>query len=122
MNERLKQLRKYKKMTQEEFAKKIGIKRNTLANYEIGRNEPIDAVIFSICREFNVNEEWLRNGEGEMFVKMSDDEQLANFMGKLFSKEDDTAKKKVFRAMSKLPDEWFLQFYDAIVEESNKNE
>ena len=57
-----------------------------------------------------------------MFVKMSDDEQLANFMGKLFSKEDDTAKKKVFRAMSKLPDEWFLQFYDAIVEESNKNE
>lgn len=67
MNERLKALRKNLGLTQEEFAKHIGIKRNTLANYEIGRNDPIDAVLFSICREFNVNEEWLRNGTGEMF-------------------------------------------------------
>jgi len=69
MNERLKQLRKSLSYTQEEFSKRIGIKRNTLANYEIGRNEPIDAVLFSICREFNVNEEWLRDGTGEMFIE-----------------------------------------------------
>nr|DAD89720.1 MAG TPA: CI repressor [Siphoviridae sp. ctWDo30] len=43
------------------------MKRNTIANYEIGRNEPIDAVISLICKEFNVNEEWLRSGTGEMF-------------------------------------------------------
>lgn len=69
MNERLKKLRKELDLTQEEFARKIGIKRNTLATYEIGRNEPIDAVLSLICREFNVSEQWLRSGQGEMFVR-----------------------------------------------------
>lgn len=69
MDERLKELRKSLGLTQEEFSKKIGIKRNTLANYEIGRNEPIDAVFFSICSVFNVNEDWIRNGQGEMFIE-----------------------------------------------------
>ena len=55
-------------LTQQEFASRIGIKRNTIANYEAGRNEPIDSVISLICREFNVNEKWLRTGEGEMFA------------------------------------------------------
>lgn len=69
MNERIKELRKRLDMTQQAFAEKIGIKRNTVAQYEIGRNEPIEAIISSICREFNVNEEWLRTGTGEMFVE-----------------------------------------------------
>lgn len=69
MNERIKELRKSLGLTQEKFSNRIGIKRNTLANYEIGRNDPIDGIVFSICREFNVNEEWLRTGEGEMFEK-----------------------------------------------------
>lgn len=67
MNERLKKLRRDLDLTQQEFADRIGIKRNTLANYEGGRNEPIDAVVSLICKEFNVNEEWLRDGVGEMF-------------------------------------------------------
>ncbi len=67
MKERLKKLRKKLNITQQKFADKIGIKRNSYANYETGRNKPIDAIIKSICREFNVNEEWLRNGTGEMF-------------------------------------------------------
>lgn len=74
MHERLKRLRKTLGITQQEFADKIGIKRNTIATYESGRNEPIDAVISLICREFNVNEKWLRNGEGEMFLDLSEDE------------------------------------------------
>lgn len=68
MEERIKQLRKHLDLTQQEFADRIGIKRNTIANYESGRNEPIDSVISLICREFNVNETWLRKGEGEMFA------------------------------------------------------
>lgn len=68
MEERIKKLRKALDLTQQEFADRIGIKRNTIANYESGRNEPIDSVISLICREFNVNEEWLRTGEGEMFA------------------------------------------------------
>ena len=67
MNERIKELRKALNLTQQEFADRLNIKRGAIANYEVGRNEPIDAVISLICREFNVNEEWLRNGSGEMF-------------------------------------------------------
>ena len=74
MNERLRRLRKTLGITQQEFAAKIGIKRNTIATYESGRNEPIDAVVSLICREFNVNEEWLRNGKGDMFLDFTEDE------------------------------------------------
>lgn len=69
VGDRIKKLRQEKKMTQQDFAAKVGIKRNTVATYEIGRNTPIDAVISLICRTFNVNETWLRTGEGEMYKK-----------------------------------------------------
>ena len=68
MNERIKKLRNHLDLTQREFGSRIGIKGNTIANYELGRNEPIDAVISLICREYNVNETWLRTGTGEMFT------------------------------------------------------
>jgi len=68
MGERLKKLRENLKFTQQEFADRLKIKRGTLASYEINRNEPIDAVIALICLKFNVNEAWLRTGEGNMFV------------------------------------------------------
>lgn len=68
MNERIKKLRKTLDLTQREFGERIGVKPNTIATYEIGRNEPIDAVISLICREFNASETWLRTGEGDMFA------------------------------------------------------
>ena len=55
MKDRIKKIRKELDLTQQEFADRIGIKRNTLSTYESGRNEPIDAVTSLICREFNVN-------------------------------------------------------------------
>ena len=67
MNERLKQLRRSLDLTQTEFAKRIGTVQNTITGYESGRRNPSSPVIASICKEFNVNEEWLRNGTGEMF-------------------------------------------------------
>ena len=67
MNDRIKRLRKELDLTQQEFADRISIKRGAVANYEIGRNIPSDSVINLICREFNVNESWLRTGTGEMF-------------------------------------------------------
>lgn len=92
MYERLKKLRKRLDLTQQEFADRIGIKRNTFATYESGRNDPIDAVLSLICREFNVNEEWLRTGAGgddNMFVKLSKDEELAMYTQMLLDSTDD---------------------------------
>ena len=104
MNERLKKLRKELDMTQQEFADRIGIKRNSLANYETGRNTPIDAIIVSICREFNVNENWLRTGEGEMFVEMSYDDESAQFVGQVMGEEDDSFKKRLISGLAALDD------------------
>lgn len=95
VNERLKKLRKALDLTQQEFADRIGIKRNTMGQYEIGRNEPIDAVVMAICKEFKVNEKWLRTGEGEMFIKQSRDEEMAELIGELMSQEDDSFKKRL---------------------------
>lgn len=54
-------------MTQVEFGKKIGVKGNTITNYENGLRSPSDAVIISICREFGIDENWLRTGTGNMY-------------------------------------------------------
>ncbi len=68
MKDRIRKVRKEAGLTQEEFAKRLGIKRNTVATYETTCKIPMDSIITSICREFNVNEEWLRNGVGEMYI------------------------------------------------------
>ncbi len=104
MNERLKKLRRELGLTQQEFADKIGVKRNSLANYETGRNTPIDAIIVSICREFNVNEDWLRTGKGDMFIKLSYSDEIAQFVGDLLSEEDDSFKKRLISGLAALDD------------------
>lgn len=68
IGERIRQVRKFKDLTQKKFADSLGMKQNTVATYEMGRTNPSDPAIKSICREFGVNEEWLRSGEGEMFA------------------------------------------------------
>ena len=68
IGERIKTLRRKIGITQEEFSEKLGTSRNTITNYESGRRTPMDATIKSICREFNVSEDWLRTGEGDMFL------------------------------------------------------
>ena len=102
MNERLKKLRKALDLTQQEFADRIGIKRNSFANYETGRNTPIDAIIVSICKEFNVNENWLRTGEGDMFIELSYSDEIAQFVGQLMTEEDDSFKKRLISGLAAL--------------------
>lgn len=70
MNLRIKKLRKKLNMTQEEFSSKIGLSRNFIAQIESGAKKPSDRTISSICREFNVNETWLRSGIGDMNVSI----------------------------------------------------
>lgn len=117
MKDRIKKLRREMDLTQQEFAEKLGIKRNTIATYESGRNEPIDAVISLICTKFNVNEDWLRNGTGEMFVEQSPDEQIATFIGELLRDEEDSFKRRLISGLSGLDDDgWRIleQFIDSI--------
>lgn len=109
MNERIRKLRRHLDMTQREFGDKIGVKQNTVAQYEMGRNTPIDSVVSLICREFNVNEEWLRNGTGEMFVEMDKEDLLMEWAGRVLGNRSGTFKKNFVKMlMSLTEDEWEL--------------
>lgn len=68
LGERIKKVRKDKDLTQQEFCKQIGLKRNSISLVESGKRNISDQAIKSICREFHVNEEWLRTGNGDMFI------------------------------------------------------
>lgn len=102
MDERIKMLRSHLNLTQQEFADRIGIKRNSVANYETGRNEPIDAVVSLICREFKVNETWLRTGSGEMFEQLDRDQEIAEFAAGILSDEPDSFRKRLISALATL--------------------
>lgn len=107
MNERIKDLRKSLGLTQLEFGEQVGVKANTIGNYEIGLRTPSDAVIRAICREFNVNENWLRTGEGEMFNPQ--DEKLAAFVGSLVADDSEPFKRRMVELLADLtPEEWKL--------------
>lgn len=85
MNNRIKEIRIASSMTQQEFADALAIPRSNIAGYEKGIRNPSDAVIALICREFNVSEEWLRTGNGEMHIPMSREEEIADMVGKAIS-------------------------------------
>lgn len=87
MNGRIKEIREYYKLTQDEFGKRIGSARNTIANYENGNRNPSNSVVKSICREFNVNENWLRDGTGEMFLEVKENSIVAKATALLGEKD-----------------------------------
>lgn len=109
LNTRIKMIRESLNLTQEAFGKRIGSARNTIANYETGNRTPSNAVFTSICKEFNVNEKWLRYGEGEMFLPKSMEEELIAFTADLLIGEKDDFKKRLLSALAKLSeDQWDL--------------
>ena len=74
IGDRIKELRKALHLSQTEFAERIGSVQNTITGYETGRREPSNQVIALICKEFRVNEEWLRNGKKPMLIKTAENE------------------------------------------------
>lgn len=114
MKFRLKELRNTLELTQQEFADRIGTTRNAVGNYETGNRKPLDTVIKSICREFNVNEEWLRTGQGKMFVEISEDEQLADFFGRIQTSDESDSIKMLTKTVAKLDDEGLQKVRDFI--------
>lgn len=73
MNERVKEVRKELNLTLEEFGNRIGFTRSSMSNIETGYRNVTERLILAICREFSVNEEWLRTGAGDMFLVTRED-------------------------------------------------
>lgn len=86
-------------MTQEDFGNKIGVARNTIANYECGRRIPTNAVINSICIIFNVNEEWLKNGFGEMFKEIPEEDETAALLSELLEDNGKTPTYELIKGI-----------------------
>ena len=107
MNIRIAEVRKAVNLTQEKFAAQLGLSRNFLWMIEKGDRVPRDRTIADICREFNVNENWLRTGEGEMFNPQ--DEKLAAFVGSLVADDSEPFKRRMVELLADLtPEEWKL--------------
>ena len=120
MNERVKQLREALGLSQEALGARVGVTRGSISRLESGTNNVTPAMVISLCREFNVNEEWLRNGTGEMFNSLSQEEELAYIVGQALPQADDYVKD-TFIALGRLSheftaDDWKVvkRFVDAL--------
>ena len=125
MQERIKILRKSLGLTQKQFAEKIGVKQNTVAQYEIGRNIPTDMAINLICREFNVNEIWLRTGVGDPFQKKERSQEMTELFADLMNDRPESVRTRLITALRRFsPDgpEWAAleSIYNSIQSEAEK--
>ena len=125
MNNRIKAVRKALSLNQTEFGAKIGVKQGTVAAYESGSRVPLDSVVVSICREFGVSEQWLRTGEGEMFLRLSREEEITKFAVSVIRDPDSQFQRQLLSTMARLePAQWKLmeQMLDNLIAQREKKE
>lgn len=110
MNNRIREVREHFKLTQTEFGERLGVSRDVIGNIEYNRlknpkqKEPI---IKLICSTFGVNELWLRSGEGEMFQAMTEDEELADYLGDVMNDEPESFLRRITLEMKNwTPEVW----------------
>ena len=107
LNDRIKLIRKSLGLTQDEFGKRLGLTRGAITNIELNKTEPKPLLIDLICRIFNVNEDWLRTGEGEMFLPLTRSEKIAKFAGRILRDESPTFQRRLVELLAELDtEEW----------------
>ena len=107
-NERIKELRKALGLTQEKFGERVGVKKNTISQIENGVNGVTDQLRLAVFREFNVNEDWLRTGDGNLFVDSDEDEEITKFLGDILTDKPDFRRRLISVLSRMTPDEWAL--------------
>lgn len=119
--ERVRYLRKeLLKLTQQEFSEMLNISRSNMGNIETGKIALTDRVISDICEKYNVNETWLRTGEGEIFIPLTRNQQITDFLWGLI-KEEGTFKKRLIDALSRL-DEKDWEDIERVVDKLTKKD
>ena len=102
LNERISAVIEALGIKKTEFADRLNVSQAFVTQLTKGVSRPSERTISDICREFGVNEQWLRTGEGEMFVEMSRDEEIAAFVGDILSEDSDDFKHRLIGALSRL--------------------
>lgn len=109
MNNRVKEVRKAVNLTQSEFGKRIGISNTAVSKIEKGENNVSEQNIIAMHREFNVNEDWLKTGEGEMFLKLSRKDELVLWASTALNNESEQFRDRFIDALSVLDaNDWEL--------------
>lgn len=84
MKNRFKQIRESYNLSQREFGERIGVSRDVISNIEYGRVAPKDLIVKQVCKEYNVNEEWLRTGNGSPYLTEPAEMRRVNEAAALF--------------------------------------
>lgn len=113
IGERIKWLRKDQKMTQQKFADAVGVKQNTVATWEMDRNEPQDPIVKAICSKFAVNESWLRSGEGEPYIQLSRQAEIARIITQAMRASPE--REALICALANATDQQILAIHDMIM-------
>lgn len=100
ISDRVKQLRESLELSQSDFASKIYLERSTVSLIERQQRNVTDRTIKDICREFNVNEQWLRTGEGTMFNEIPRESEIGKYIGQVLKSDDDFIKNYIISYMS----------------------
>ncbi|MGE6515161.1 helix-turn-helix transcriptional regulator [Lysinibacillus sphaericus] len=103
MNTRIKEVRLHTSLSQEDFGYRLSVTRNVIASYELSRVEPTELFIKHLCREFNVNEEWLQTGKGKMFLEKTVDEEFSEILGEILVTGNERTMS-ILKEISKLED------------------
>lgn len=88
MKDRIVSIRKESGLTQEEFGKELNLSQNYVWMLESGKRAPSARTIIDLCKKFQISEEWLRTGEGEMKAPMTKQAEIATITAQLFHKEE----------------------------------
>ena len=112
MNERVRKIRKALGLTLEQFGERLGVGKTAISKIESGDRGVTDQMCKSICREFNVDEEWLRTGTGGAevhFIKQTRNEEIASFINSVQQDSDESFRKRLIAILSEMTvDEWKL--------------
>lgn len=106
-SDRIKYIRKSNNLTLEKFGERLGVGKSAISNIENGIRGITDQMVRSICREFNVNESWLRTGEGEPYVAFSKKEKISDFFGDVLKDDEASLRVKIAEVLADLTvDDW----------------
>lgn len=105
LNSRIREVRKFLKLTLAEFGSRLGVDNSTVSLWESGRRNPSPATIKAISREFNVYEEWLLTGEGKMMIPRTPAEIFGGKIGKILSLPEDDIRHQVMKELLDVPPE-----------------
>nr|DAG86584.1 MAG TPA: helix-turn-helix domain protein [Caudoviricetes sp.] len=112
-------------LTKTAFAERLNVSQSFISRLAIGASVPSDRTIVDICREFGVSEQWLRTGEGEMFVRLSREEEITKFLMTVIRDPDSEFQRQLLATMAKLePAQWKLmeQMLDDLISQREKKE